>query len=98
MFLFFLTRKKTFVTDHHSVLLKKLQYYGVRGCAYECSRDYFTGRSQCVVLIRVCSSFPEINRGVPLGGIVGPFLFILYINDVISSNSNNITMYADDTA
>ena len=71
--------------------------YGIRGCALKfCS--YLTDRSQCVCIDDICSTFLQIKYGVPQGSILGPLLFIIYINDIVkTSYLFQFVMFADDT-
>ena len=90
---------KAFDTVNHRILLHKLQLYGIRGAAYLWFESYFKNRFQYVSMSGVCSDRLEINCGVPQGSIVGPILFVLYMNDIIrSSTLLKFTMYADDTS
>lgn len=94
----FLDLKKAFDTVNHSILLSKLQYYGIHGNAYAWFCDYFAGRKQFVVVNGVSSELLQVGCGVPQGSIVGPILFILYINDIVNCSSKlKLTIYADDT-
>jgi hypothetical protein len=94
----FIDLLKAFDTLNHNILSNKLQYYGVRGAALDWFRSYLTNRKQCVYLNGVYSSFKPIDCGVPQGSILGPLLFILYINNIIACSSVlNLILFADDT-
>ena len=94
----FLDLSKAFDTLDHSILLNKLEYYGVKGNASRWFSSYLTGRYQYVDMGGVRSEISYIKTGVPQGSILGPLLFILYVNDMhtISEKFTFIT-YADDT-
>ena len=89
---------KAFDTINHDILLHKLSHYGVRGKALEWFRSYLTNRKQYVFLNEHASDLRHINCGVPQGSILGPLLFILYINDFYrSSQVLSFILFADDT-
>ena len=82
----------------HSILLHKLSYYGVKGIAYSLIQSYLTQRQQ-IVLYNGCNSEKMlITTGVPQGSVLGPFLFLICINDLpLCSILFEMIMYADDT-
>ena len=94
----FLDIKKAFDTIDHSILLQKLEYYRIREEELKFFRSYLHNRRQCCIVNSHQSSFQTVLCGVPQGSILGPLLFIIYMNDLPKSIENGyVTMYADDT-
>jgi hypothetical protein len=94
----FLDLSKAFDTIDHSILLDKLYHYGFRGLSYQWFEDYLTNRKQFVYYNGVSSEKKNIICGVPQGSILGPLLFILYVNDIhLVANSIDVISFADDT-
>ena len=94
----FLDFSKAFDTINHKILQNKLSHYGIRGTALEWITDYLSRRKQYVTYNGHDSDFLSISCGVPQGSILGPLLFILYINDLASASDILFPIiYADDS-
>ena len=94
----FLDFSKAFDTVNHEILLCKLSHYGIRGKALEWFRNYLNNRKQYVSLNQQNSSLKEIEYGVLQGSLLGPLLFIVYINDFSrSSDVLSFILFADDS-
>ena len=89
---------KAFDVLDHKILLYKLYRYGIRGTVYEWFKNYLTDRRQYVEIEYAKSSYRHTTCGVPQGSILGPLLYLLYVNDIHkSSSTDNIVTFADDT-
>ena len=87
--------QKAFDCVDHGVLLQKLRFMGVKSVDWFGS--YLSGRRQCVTVDGVVSEFLDVNCGVPQGSILGPILFLCYVNDMATSLGCHLSLYADDS-
>ena len=81
----------------HDILISKLHYYGVRGIELSLIKSYLSNRRQAVRVGNQISEFLNVTTGVPQGSVLGPFLFLVYVNDFPSFLPYNCVLYADDT-
>ena len=91
---------KAFDSVNHDIILYKLKYfYGIDGRLLKFMKNYLSGREQCVILDGHKSSSKSVLSGVPQGSILGPILFVLFINDLPQGlhSDTNLALYADDT-
>ena len=97
----FIDLSKAFDTLDHRLLIKKLDNYGIRGKANDLLKSYLSDRKQYTSVLGVDSSVESILYGVPQGSVLGPLLFLIYINDITNSIKHisgvELVLYADDT-
>ena len=89
---------KAFDRVWHLGLLYKLRKFGIKGKLLEWFKAYLSDRKQSVVIDGYQSNTKLINAGVPQGSVLGPFLFLLFINDITDNITSNIKLFADDTS
>jgi hypothetical protein len=82
---------------NHKILLHKLRSYGIRGIANKWFENYLFDRSQFVEFESNTSMKRNISCGVPQGSILGPLLYLIYVNDIDKACNSKILSFADDT-
>ena len=94
----FIDLQKAFDTVNHEILIDKLNYYGIRGNANKWFKSYLSNRSQFVSIQGHDSDHLPIQHGVPQGSVLGPLLFLIYINDLHDAiKYSSVYHFADDT-
>ncbi len=93
----YLDYQKAFDTVPHERLVTKLRWYGIDGALLSWIKDFLTSRQMRVCVNSGSSKWSTVTSGVPQGSVLGPLLFLLYVNDIPSELKCKIKMFADDT-
>ena len=88
---------KAFDCVPHQRLLHKLNYYGISGPTLYWIKSFLSDRTQHVSINGSHSALANVTSGVPQGSVLGPVLFLLYINDITNQIQSNIRLFADDS-
>ena len=88
---------KAFDIVPHQRLLKKLMGYGIRGLVLDWIENFLTGRRQCVCINNAKSKLSNVTSGIPQGSVLGPILFVIFINDMPDHCTGRLEMFADET-
>ena len=94
----YLDMSKAFDKVWHEGLVFKLKQNGIEGKLLNLFKNYLSNRKQRVVLNGMNSKWGEIRAGVPQGSVLGPLLFLIYINDLEDGIKSNVKFFADDTS
>ena len=94
---YFLDLRKAYDTINHTILIKKLEKYGIRGSPLQLLASYLTDRQQYTIVNQYKSKSRNVICGIPQGSILGPLLINIYINDFPLASNSTIHLFADDT-
>ena len=89
--------RKAYDTINHTILIKKLEKYGIRGLPLQLLASYLTDRQQYTIVNQYKSKSRDVICGIPQGSTLGPLLFNIYINDLPLASNSTIHLFADDT-
>ena len=93
----YLDFRKAFDSVPHQRLLGKLKAYGINGKITKWIRNFLVGRKQRVKVNRILSAWAAVISGIPQGSVLGPILFVLFINDLPNMINSTVHIFADDT-
>ena len=93
----FLDLKKAFDSVSHNILWKKLEHYGFRGSIWNLQKSHLSECKICTKMNQKVSKLQIVKFDVPQGSVLGPILFLLYVNDLPGASKFETTLFADDT-
>ena len=92
----FLEFAKVFDKVHNQRLLLKLEYYDIRSNTLGWIGNFLTNRKHCVIVEGVSSNVVPVTSGVPQGTVLGPLLFLVFVNDLTESITSSVKLFAED--